>query len=163
MTLYHYNFWVRGIHWTLRYISSKDVKNKVIGCISVKLKISLVYNKSFYLFSPPPPLPPPNVLSPLFLCHTQEFIRCYHVGDSQYFQCYEPFPKHGQEGHGRLIHWTENQAPKYNHVREQNYVITDCVIFLKTFCSLFHHVFSFKLGLDLLRILWQLVISRQRF
>lgn len=89
-----------------------------------------------FLFILPPP-PPPNVLSLLFLCHTQEFIRCYHVGDSQYFQCYEPFPKLGQEGHGRLVHWTENQAPKHNHVREHNFVIIDCVIFFKTFSSFF--------------------------
>ena len=55
----------------------------------------------------------------------------------QYFQCYEPFPKLGQKGHCRLIHWTENQAPKHNHVREHNFVITDCVIFFKTFSSFF--------------------------
>lgn len=79
-----------------------------------KAKNISIVNKSFFI------LPPPMLSLFLFLCHTQEFIGCYHVGDSQYFQCYEPFPKLGQKGLGRLIHRTENEAPKHNHVREHN-------------------------------------------
>lgn len=129
-----------------------------------KAKNISIVNKSFFI------LPPPHALSlPFFVPYT----RIYWMLSCGWFSIFsvlwtvsETWTKRPRQTHPP--NWkrsTKTQSRKRTQSQYNCLVIhvTDCVIFFKTFSSLFNHVFSFKLGLNLLRIHWQLVISRQHF